>query len=196
MSIVRFRVFAQGREVSRKEADQNKTLHEWGFKDLEAIMIQVQERVKEDPLAGKKSAAETLVSEQFPELHSLLSGEPHTAYTTSRFLISLPPDPKFVDKLGNLDTPWEELFSDTFPWDLHYSVYVLQACLAAYKREDPDLQWLVAFGEQRYQKIVDLIVWLSSPPVMSSNEWPFSVPYAIAVLDGYLHRGGLPTLLF
>jgi hypothetical protein len=95
-----------------------------------------------------------------------------------------------------LDTPWEELFSDTFPWDLHYSVYVLQASLAAYKREDPDLQWLVAFGEQRYEKITDLIVWLSSPPVISSNDWPFSVPFAIAVLDGYLHRGALPSLPF
>lgn len=194
LSIIRFRVFAQGREVSRKEADQMKTLHEWGFKDLEAIMIQVQERIKEEPLTGKISAAETWVSSRFSELHALLSGDLQLAFFASRFLISLPPQPMFVDKLRNLETPWEELFSDVFPWELYYSVYALQACLGAYKRDDPAVQWLVAFGEQRHEKIIDLIVWLSSPPFTTSNDWACSVPFAIAIIDGYFHRGAFLSL--
>jgi hypothetical protein len=189
LSIIRFRVFAQGREVSRKESDQAKTLSEWGFKDLEAIMIQVQERVKEDPLVRKISAPETLVSSRFNEIHALLSGDPHLAYTSSKFLINMPPEPTFVARLQNLDTPWEELFSTTFPWDLHYSVYALHSCLIAYKREDPDAQWVAEFGQQKYEKLVDLIEWLSFPPFVTANDWPYTLTFAVGILDRFLHLG-------
>jgi hypothetical protein len=189
LSIIRFRVFAQGREVSRKEGDQSKTVQEWGFKELEAIMIQVQERTKEESPAPTNCAAETWVSARFNELLNLLSAETGLAVITSKFLVNQPPQPKFVDRLRNLNTPWEELFSTTFPWDLYYSLYVLQSCVSGYKRDDPDGQWVIPFGEKNYGKIVELIEWLSTPRSVDSVDWGYSVTNAVFVLDGYIHKG-------
>src|SRR5579859_2254544 len=175
LSLVRFRVFVQGREVSRKKEDQSKTLQEWGFKELEAVMIQVQERSKEESPSPTNCVAETWVSARFNELQALLSAEPALAIITSKFLVNQPPQPKFVDKLRNLSTPWEELFSTTFPWDLYYSLYVLQSCISAYKQDDPNSQWIVPFGEQNYGKMVELIEWLSTPSIRDSIDWTYSV---------------------
>lgn len=189
LSIVRFRVFAQGREVSRKEADQSKTIQEWGFKELEGIMIQVQERAKEETPPPSNCSAETWVSARFPELQDLLSAEARLAVITSKFLVNQPPQPKFVDRLRSLDTPWEELFSTTFPWDLYYSLYVLQKCIDAYKQDDPNSQWIVPFGGQNYGKMVQLIEWLSTPSIAELIDWTYSVASAVSVLDGYIHKG-------
>lgn len=188
LALVRFRVFAQGREVSRKKEDQSKTIQEWGFKELEAVMIQVQERSKEE-LPTTNCVAEAWVSARFNELQALLSAEPALAIITSKFLVNQPPQPKFVERLRNLSTPWEELFSATFPWDLYYSLYVLQSSVCGYKKDDPESQWIVSFGEKNHGKIVQLIEWLSSPPVAESLDWGYSVTSAVSVLDGYIHKG-------
>lgn len=188
LALVRFRVFAQGREVSRKKEDQSKTIQEWGFKELEAVMIQVQERSKEE-LPTTNCVAEAWVSARFNELQALLSAEPALAIITSKFLVNQPPQPKFVERLRNLSTPWEELFSTTFPWDLYYSLYVLQSSVCGYKKDDPESQWIVSFGEKNHGKIVQLIEWLSSPPVAESLDWGYSVTSAVSVLDGYIHKG-------
>lgn len=189
LSLVRFRVFAQGREVFRKKEDQSKTLQEWGFKELEAVMIQVQERSKEESPSLTNCVAETWVSARFNELHALLSAEAGLAIITSKFLVNQPPQPKFVDRLRNLSTPWEELFSTTFPWDLYYSLYVLQSSVNGYKNDQPESQWIVAFGQKNYEKIIQLIEWLSSPPVADSFDWAYSMASAVSVLDGYIHKG-------
>ena len=196
LSIIRFRVFAQGREVSRKEADQSKTIQEWGFKELEAIMIQVQERAKEESPIPPNCAAETWVSRRFHALQDLLSAEPGLAIITSKFLVMQPPQPKLVDRLRNLATPWEELFSTTFPWDLYYSLYVLQSCVNGYKQDDENSQWIVPFGEKNHGKMVQLIEWLSSPSVAESHDWGYSVTGAVSILDGYIHKGSYHNTAF
>lgn len=189
LSLVRFRVFAQGREVFRKKEDYSKTIQEWGFKELEAVMIQVQERSKEESPSPTNRLAETWVSARFNELQALLSAEPALAIITSKFLVNQPPQPKFVDRLRNPSTPWEELFSATFPWDLYYSLYVLQSSVSGYRKDDPESQWVVAFGERNYEKIVQLIEWLSAPPVAELIDWAYSIGSAVSVLDGYIHKG-------
>jgi hypothetical protein len=189
LSIIRFRVFAQGREVSRKEADQSKTIQEWGFKELEGMMIQVQERAQEEKPAPPKCVAETWVSERFYKLQDLLSAEPELAVLTSKFLVMQPPQPQLVERLRNLAIPWEELFSTTYPWDLYYSLYVLQSCVSGYKQDDPDSQWIIPFGEKNHGNLVQLIEWLSSPPIADSIDWGYSVSSAVSVLDGYIHKG-------
>lgn len=187
-------MFAQGREVSRRESDQSKSLQEWGFKELEPLMIQVQERVKDETVSKRISLPETWLSARFNDLHMLLSGEPRLAYLTSHYLISRPPEPKFIARLKNPNASWKELFSRDFPWDLAYSLYSLNFCLGSYKKEDPDSEWLVAFGDKHHSRFVDMVEWLSRPEV-GASEWGFSTSYGVAILNSYLLNGSLGNML-
>jgi hypothetical protein len=186
LALVRFRAFAQGREIGRKEAD--KTLQEWGFKDLEGIMIQVQERIKEDPHPRKLSGCETWVSSRFDDIHSLLSLEERLSYPASQFLCTRPPEPTFVNELRRDDMSWEELFSRTHPWELYYSLYVLNDCLKQYKQGIPEFQWVLAFGERQYFKFVEHVEWLSIK-MMEKQDFPFSMLLTVTILDGFMHMG-------
>jgi hypothetical protein len=186
---VRFRVFAQGREISRKESDAPKTVSEWGLRGLEAIMIVVQERLKGDIHCLKQSPPDAWVSGRFTELHSLLSGEACVAYATNSFLGSRPPEPRFVNRLRNLDTPWEELFSPTFPWDLQYALYALKECVCSYKKDLPEDQWVVAFGEKHNDKLVLLLQWLASQVHIGKYELTDSLFLVLWILDVFLHHG-------
>ena len=184
LSLLRFRLFAQGREITRKESEQVKTLQEWGFKDLEAVMIQVQERAKEvEPQVRKVSNCELWVSTRFEDLHRLLSGEPKLAYVVNRFLIVRPPEPKLVEKLRNLETPWEHLFSFLCPWDLHYTLSVLQHCVERFRKDEPEFKWVAAYGDKYHDKIIQLVEWLSQPPLATSAEWPYSFGLAVSILN-------------
>lgn len=189
LSLVRFRTFAQGREITRKESEQARTLQEWGFKELEAVMIQVQERAKEVPHIGKVSTAETWVSARFDDLHKLLSAEPRIAYCASNFLATRPPEPKFVEKLRNLETPWEQIFSTIWPWDLFYSLAVLNECVDKFMKNNPEFQWVAAFGEKYHANIVELVDRLSQSQMALSFDWPFCFCSAISILDGLLMKG-------
>lgn len=186
---MRFRTFAQGREITRKEFDQSKTLQEWGLKDLEAIMIQVQERVKEEPAVKKISPCEQWVLTRFNDLHKLLSGESRTAYLISMFLIQRPHPSAFVDRLRNPDTPWEEMFSSVFPWDMHYALMVLHECVEQYKQGVPEFRWVGEFGEKHHARIVELVEWFSHPRMADTPEWPFCVIYAVCILVGFIQKG-------
>jgi hypothetical protein len=186
---VRFRVFAQGREISRKESDATKTISEWGLRGLAALMIHVQERLKEDIHSLRQSPPDTWVSGRFIELHALLSGEACVAFTVNVFLSSRPPEPRFVNRLRNLDTPWEELFSPTFPWDLQYALYSLKECVDSYKKDVPEDQWVLEFGEKHHDKLVELLQWLVSSVTVGKYELTDSLFLVLWILDIFLHHG-------
>ena len=152
-------------------------------------MIHVQERAKEDPSRQRTvSACETWISARFDGIYDLLSLEPRLAYTASNFLTTRTPEPKFVAKLRDLETPWEELFSRTHPWCLYHTLHVLNESLKQYKQGLPDYEWVVHFGEKFHERIVDLVEWLSRK-IIKESDWPYCMYNAVAILDGFLHLG-------
>jgi hypothetical protein len=188
--LIRFRAFAQGREIVRKESDQSKTLAEWGFKDLEPIMIQVQERAKEDTRPSRNiSASELWVSARFDDLHSLLSREPRIAYVVDQFLIARPPEPKIVDKLQNTESTWADLFPLDSPWLCHYTLYVLNVCVEKHLKGEPEFAWVAGFGERHHGKIVDFMEGLSQETVAETTDWPYCFSLAVKILSNLLHKG-------
>lgn len=147
-------------------------------------MIQVQERAKEEePQVRKISNCELWVSARFDDLHRLLSGEPRLAYAINRFLIVRPPEPKLVEKLRNLETPWEQLFSFLCPWDLHYTLSVLHHCVEKFRKDEPEFEWVAAFGDKYHDEIVHLVEWLSQPPLSTSPDWPYSFGLSVMILN-------------
>jgi hypothetical protein len=174
--------------VTRKEADQSKTLQDWGFKELEPILIHVQEANQEQTQFDEISLPEMCLSSRFDDLHALLSGEKSFAYLTFVSLTARPPEPKFVENLKNLDTPWENLFPKNFPWQLTYSAFVLNSCTQQYSNEDPSDAWLVAFGDKHHRAIVDLFDWLSKVND-GASDWVYSINYIVAILDKFLLQG-------
>lgn len=152
-------------------------------------MIQVQERVKEEPQIGKASKSELWVSARFDELHKLLSGEPRMACVVNQFLTARPPQPKFIEKLQNVDTMWADLFPFNHPWDCHYTLYVLNGCVEKYHKGDPEFQWVAAFGDRHRAKIVDMVDGLSQSSMAMTPDWPYCFSLAVQILDSLLFRG-------
>jgi hypothetical protein len=147
-------------------------------------MIQVQERAKEDQSPVRKvSNCELWVSSRFDSLHHLLSGEPRFAYVVNRFLIVRPPEMKLVEKLRNMETPWEQLFSFVRPWDLHYTLWVLHHCVEKFRKDEQGFEWVAAFGDKYHDKIIHLVEWLSQPPLATSLDWPYSFGMAVPILN-------------
>jgi len=151
-------------------------------------MIHVQEAVKEDTSAKKMSLPEIWWSSRFNDLHMLLSGENRLAYITLHYLTMRPPEPKFILRLKNLETPWDELFSKVFPWDFAYSAFALHSCVQLYKNDDPTVEWLRSFGDKHHSHLVDLLDWLSKLEI-GAGDWNYSISYIVAIVDRFLSLG-------
>jgi len=198
--LIKFKAFnqGQGREISLREPDE--TLQEWGFKELEVVAFNVIERVEEPIMSHsmkehvdppKVSPCEVWVATRFDELYDLLSVDAGVELPNHLrlFLVNRPPAPKFLAKLQDSDTPWEDLFSKDHPWRLAYALFVLHDCVKSYRNGSQE--WIPPFATKHHGKMVDLIEWLSTFKVsdLKTSAYIYCLGYSLFIFDGFLSIG-------
>lgn len=182
--------------MNRKES--NKTLAQWGFKDLEPVILhQTVERPKTQQSATTTKLpspqlvpCDGWIADRFDDLHSLLSGDMKLAYRTSGFLVQLPAHPKFIEMLRGADrTRWTEMLASPYPWDLHYTMTVLNQSLQEYQKGNAERAWIVETGERIYVPLVDLLEKLSQANWAVLTDWQFCFIPCVQVLEGFINMG-------
>jgi len=189
--------------VFRKEGE--KTLAQWGFKDLEAVVLHstVERSKGEEASAAADAVAKPAiaqivpcddwVADRFDDLHSLLSGDTRLAYLTSGFLTQRPPHPKFIQILREANRKrWADMLASPYPWDIHFAMSVLNQSLTEYQKGNAEYAWVVQTGERVYAPLVDLLEKLSQPNWALLQDWQFCSIPCVHALEGFMKMGIRP----
>ena len=185
----------------RKEGE--KSLAQWGFKDLEAVVLhQTVERSKGEeasaaaagvvakPAVLHSAPCDVWVADRFDDLHCLLSGETKLAYATSGFLTHRPLHPKFIQQLREADRGrWAEMLASPHPWDVHFTMSMLNQSLDEYQKGNAKYAWVVQTGERIYAPLVDLLEKLSQLSWAILHDWQFCSIPCVQVLEGLMKMG-------